>query len=119
MTTHPEPASFLPLPHLPLHILLALGSSEEMHGYGIIRRIGEILTDVAPPSSGSLYLAILRLEERGLIEAVDPPTSDADRRRQYYRISSLGRRVLSVEMERLSGLIEIARDSALLESSDS
>jgi DNA-binding PadR family transcriptional regulator len=109
-----DPDRFLPLPHLPYHILLAMATSDPLHGWGVIKRIREITGGDAPPSTGSLYLAISRLAERGLVEETAPPTDDGDARRRYYRLTPLGRRVLEAESERLAGLVEVARTSNVL-----
>jgi DNA-binding PadR family transcriptional regulator len=65
------------------------------------------------PSSGSLYLSMLRLEERGLIEAIASPPEERDERRRYYRLTRLGERVLAAEIERLSGLVGVARGAGI------
>ena len=109
----PSPDDFLPLPHLPLHILLAL-AGDTMHGWAVIKRIEEMTSGATCPSSGSLYLAMGRLEERGLLEEVASPVEDADARRRYYRLTPLGRRVLEAESQRLAGLVEIARAADVL-----
>jgi len=110
----PEAESFLPLPHLPLHIMLALAEEETAHGYAIIKRIGEMTRGVTSPSSGSLYLAMVRLEERGLLEGVEGEEPEADGRRKYYRLTRLGRRVLEAESRRLAGLVGRARAADVL-----
>ena len=109
MAKKPDPQSFLPLPHLPFHILLALGTEGTAHGYAIIKRIGEITERRTAPSSGSLYLAMVRLEERRLLQEVPRPSGEKDARRRYYRLTPLGRRVLEAESQRLAGLIDLAR----------
>ena len=106
--------TFLPLPHLPYHILLALSGQDTMHGWAVIKRIEEITTGKTCPSSGSLYLAMGRLDERGLIEAVAAPADETDARRRYYRLAPLGARVLAAESERLAGLVDLARASGAL-----
>ncbi len=113
MTGTPDPESFLPLPNLPLHILLALSSGETLHGWAVIKRIGEIAGAAACPSTGSLYLAMVRLSERGLLEEVPSPSADADSRRKHYRITSLARRVVAAETSRLARLVEVARAADL------
>lgn len=105
---NPEPETFLPLPHLPFQILLALAEAPR-HGWGIIERIRELSQGRDNPSSGSLYLAMARLEERGLIAEAEPPEDEAAGRRRYFRLTSLGRRVLTAETERLANLVEAAR----------
>lgn len=107
-----DPHSLLPLPHLHFYILLALGEGEA-HGWAIIRRIRELTTEQTNPSSGSLYLAMTRLQETGLIE--DGATRDAeDARRRYYRLTRLGRAVARAEAARLKSLVDHARSWKLL-----
>jgi DNA-binding PadR family transcriptional regulator len=103
----------LPLPDLQFYILLALGEGEA-HGWAIIRRIHELTTQQAGPSSGSLYLAMTRLEENGLIEEGDA-RADVDARRRYYRLTRLGRAVARAESARLESLVRHAREWNLLE----
>lgn len=104
---NPDPGIFLPLPHLPFQVLLALADGAR-HGGGVIERIQAMTDRGGVPSSGSLYLAMSRLEERGLIEdAPAPPGADA--RRRYVHLTALGRRVLAAETERLAGLVELSR----------
>jgi DNA-binding PadR family transcriptional regulator len=102
-----EPAELLPLPHMTFHVLLALAEGDA-HGWEIIRRIRALTEGTSDPSSGSLYLAMMRLEDQGLLEEADGP-ADADQRRRYYRITPFGRRVLAAESERLASLVARAR----------
>lgn len=108
------PDDFLPLPHLPLHILLALADGDARHGWAVIKRIDEMTGGRTRPSTGSLYLAMGRLEERGLLVEVDPPTDDVDARRKYYRLTPLGSRVLEAESRRLATLVDVARASRVI-----
>lgn len=105
-----SPDEFLPLPDLTFHVLLAL-AEEDRHGWAVIKTIQEITGGRSNPSSGSLYLAMVRLDERGLIQesAARPPSEADDRRRKYYQLTSLGRRVLEAEVARLGGLVSLAR----------
>lgn len=109
-----DPSGFLPLPDLTLHVLLALADGP-LHGWAAIKRIEELTRGRKSPSSGSLYLAIVRLEDRGLLEEVPPPpdVERDDERRRYHRLTVLGRRVLEAETERLAGLVEVARRSGV------
>lgn len=107
-----DPRSFLPLPNLPLHVLLVLAEGE-MHGWAIIKRIEELTEGGRSPSSGSLYLAMARLEGQGLIADAPSPPEATDERRRHYRLTPNGRRVLALEMDRLSGLVERARSLGL------
>jgi DNA-binding PadR family transcriptional regulator len=103
-----NPESFLPLPDLTLHVLLALAEGD-IHGWGIIKRIGELTERRTQPSSGSLYLAMARLEKQGLVSNAPRPSDDTDPRRRYYTLNPLGRRVLAAETVRLSKLMRHAR----------
>jgi DNA-binding PadR family transcriptional regulator len=103
----------LPLAHLQFYILLALGEGEA-HGWAIIRRIRELTTQQTSPSSGSLYLAMTRLQDNGLIEEADA-RADEDARRRYYRLTRLGRAVARAESARLASLVRHAREWNLLE----
>jgi len=106
--------TFLPLPHLPFHILLAMADLDDTHGWAVIKRIEEITGGKTCPSTGSLYLAMGRLHERGLLAEVAPPPGETDQRRKFYRLTGLGRRVLAAESERLAGLVDVARASGAL-----
>ena len=108
MPRTPDPRSLLPLPHLTYLVLLALVRGEA-HGWGIIKRIGEITAGETSPSAGSLYLAMIRLEERGLLEEIAAPAGERDERRRYYRLTAFGRRALEAETARLAGLVNEAR----------
>jgi DNA-binding PadR family transcriptional regulator len=107
----PRIAELLPLPHLSTHVLLALAEGDA-HGWAIIRRIRELEGTTRTPSSGSLYIAMVRLEEKGLLEETVAPagTEGEDARRRYYRLTAFGVRVLEAEMERLGRLVERARE---------
>lgn len=103
-----------PLPSLSFYILLALGEGPA-HGWAIIKRIRELTEGQSDPSSGSLYLAMIRLEEAALLEESDPPRGEAsDPRRRYYRLTAAGRRVARAEAGRMARLVEQARRRRLL-----
>jgi len=95
--------------------MLALADGEPMHGWGVIKRIDEMTDGATCPSTGSLYLAMGRLEERGLLDEVAAPSDDVDARRKYYRLSGRGRRVLAAESERLATLVDVAQAARILD----
>ena len=99
----------LPLRRVEFHILLSLAAGER-HGYGIIQDI-EGRGDAAVPDVGTMYRALARMAELGLIEgAARRPAADAaDERRNYYRITDAGRRVARAEVKRLEALMRAAR----------
>jgi len=68
-----------------------------LHGWGISRRIRERSRDVLEVNQGSLYPALYRLEERGLIVA-DEGMSEQGRRVRVYRLTAAGRKHLAREV---------------------
>lgn len=104
----------LPLTPLSFHILLAL-SDRERHGYGILKEIERQTNGAMKTASGALYLAAVRLQDAGLIAQVeDRPDADSDKRRRYYRLTELGRRVAAAEAERMAMLLGSAFDTGLV-----
>jgi PadR family transcriptional regulator len=80
---------------LDLLILRSLGATE-LHGLGIGRRIGQITQGAFDVKPGSLFPALYRLEERGLV-ASEWGESETRRRAKFYRLTKLGRKQLQVE----------------------
>jgi DNA-binding PadR family transcriptional regulator len=103
-----------PLRPVEFHILLSLAAGER-HGYGITRDI-EARGDAAVPDVGTMYRALARMVDGGLIAATDRrPAPDADdERRNYYRLTDLGLRVAKAEARRLEALTRAARLGGLL-----
>jgi DNA-binding PadR family transcriptional regulator len=101
----------LPLRRVEFHILLSL----ERHGYGIIQEI-EARGETWVPDVGTMYRALARMVEAGLIEtaARRPAHDTGDERRNYYRITSAGMRVARAEARRLEALMRAARIGGLL-----
>jgi DNA-binding PadR family transcriptional regulator len=104
----------LPLRRVEFHILLSLTAGER-HGYGIIRDIAA-RGETAVPDVGTMYRALARMVDAGLIEAsTRRPAADAeDERRNYYRITNAGLRVARAEARRLETLMRAARLGGLL-----
>jgi len=104
----------LPLRPVVFHILLSLAAGER-HGYGIIQDIQD-RRDAPVPDVGTMYRALARMVEAGLIRAAARrPASDAsDERRNYYRITEAGRRLAIAEARRLEALTQAARLGGLL-----
>jgi DNA-binding PadR family transcriptional regulator len=97
------------------HILLSLTAGER-HGYGIVQDI-EARGETAVPDVGTMYRALARMVENGLIEAAArrPAPDVGDERRNYYRITDAGRRAARAEARRLEALTRAARTGGLLE----
>ncbi|HEX5435886.1 MAG TPA: PadR family transcriptional regulator [Gemmatimonadaceae bacterium] len=105
----------LPLRPVEFAILLSLASGER-HGYGIIQD-AHARGQTTVPDVGTLYRALRRMQDRGLISAANrrqaPDTGDE--RRNYYRITPMGLRVARAEARRLAALTRAARLGGLLE----
>src|SRR5688500_4333458 len=107
-----DPRDRLPLTPVALNVLLAL-ADEERHGYGIMLEVRERTGGRVRLGPGTLYGAIKRLKEGGVIEESgkrpDPGEAPDDERRRYYRLTGFGGEVLAAEIERLDGLVRTAR----------
>ena len=95
----PAAASEVPYGTLDLMILKTLDALGEQHGYGIARRIEQVAAGMIALNQGTIYPALLRLEQKGWIES-DWGVSDNNRRARFYGITRAGRRQLAAE-ERL------------------
>lgn len=112
---NPLPESFLPLRPVEFQILLSL-SRGERHGYGILLDAGERTGEPAKWGVGTLYRALRRLGDQGLIEESEsrPAPDQDDERRNYYRLTALGTSVVRAEAVRLESLVRAARSSGVL-----
>jgi DNA-binding PadR family transcriptional regulator len=92
-----------------LSILLAIGD-ESMHGYAIMRALEEKTDGRERILPGTLYAAIARMVDEGLIEERDPPKNDtsAGPTRRYYRRTARGRAAARDESARLRVLLRMA-----------
>ena len=69
-----------------------------LHGWGIAKRIEQLSDELLAVGQGSLYPALYRLEDRGLIEA-EWGTSPEGRRAKFYRLTAKGHRAFAVEQQ--------------------
>jgi DNA-binding PadR family transcriptional regulator len=108
--TEIHPKSFIPLKTQWFHIMLSLAGGEQ-HGYGIMQEVLNRTTGKVRLWPATLYGSIKRLIEAELIEESDerPAPELDDARRRYYRLTTLGRRVLDAECERLQELVHAIR----------
>ena len=100
--------NFLPLAPATLHILLSL-AGEKMYGYAIMQEVARQSDGRYKLGPGTLYDNLQRLMKSGLVEEVAGRSEDDSSRRRYYRLSGLGRSVLSAEIARLEGVVTHAR----------
>jgi transcriptional regulator len=92
---------------LDLMILKTLDTLGTLHGYGIALRLQQISEDALQLNQGTLYPALLRLEQRGWITS-RWGTSDNNRRARFYSLTRAGRRQLLREAEewhRMAGIM--------------
>jgi len=95
----------LPLTEPVLMVLLSL-AEQPRHGYSIIKDVEQMSEGRVMLSTGTLYGALQRLLERGWIERFEEEDSSRDRR--AYRLTTLGRRNLKQEFERIRHLTKLA-----------
>ena len=109
------PESFLPVPPATFHILLALAGGD-LHGYAIMKDVAERSDGSVRLGPGTLYGALRRLLEAGLVEEsgdrADPERDDE--RRRYYRLTPLGLAVARAEAGRLDVILRAARRKKLI-----
>jgi len=108
-----DPTRFLPLRPVELLILTVLGSGDR-HGYAIRKQVLESTQGRVSIEAGNLYRYIRSLEDDGLVADAPTRSVDADDRRIYYRLTTLGRRVLGAELERLRALVRHAEAEGLV-----
>ena len=109
-----------PLNHSEFQILLALADAPR-HGYGIMQEVRKRSEGKVRLGPGTLYGAIKRMLAARLIEESDQrPASEPDdqRRRCYYRLTRLGRKVAVEEARRLAALVHVAQAKRLIRTSD-
>lgn len=88
----------VPYGTLDLLVLKALAGMGAQHGYGIARRIEQVAHGALALNQGTIYPALVRLEQKGWI-ASDWGTSDNNRRARYYSITAGGRKQLATEVD--------------------
>lgn len=108
-------ADLLPLTPPVFHILVALADGER-HGYGIMQDVAQQTGGSLQLGPGTLYGCLKRMLASGLVEESDerPDPELDDARRRYYRITTLGKRTVRAEAERLAGAVTAARARKLL-----
>lgn len=92
---------------LDLLVLKTLDSMGPMHGFGIALRIQQVSEDLLQLNQGTLYPALLRLEQRGWITS-KWGVSDNNRKAKFYSLTRAGRKQLQQEAEnwdRMSAMI--------------
>jgi PadR family transcriptional regulator, regulatory protein PadR len=81
---------------LDLMVLKTLQSVGPLHGYGIARRIEQVSANALSLNQGTIYPALLRLQQRGWIKS-EWGTSETGRRAKFYSLSRSGRKQIGEE----------------------
>jgi DNA-binding PadR family transcriptional regulator len=90
----------------PVLLILVSLAERPRHGYSILKDVEKVSGGRVVLSTGTLYGALRRLLDDGLIERFEE--DDTSRGRQAYRLSALGRRTLQMEVSRLKQLTRVA-----------
>lgn len=93
-----SPSQEVPYGTLDLMVLKTLDGLGPLHGYGIARRIEQVTDGGLALNQGTIYPALLRLEQKGWIRSAWG-TSENNRRARFYTITAAGRRQLTAEAD--------------------
>ena len=96
----------VPYGTLDLMVLKTLDGLGPLHGYGIARRIEQVAQGSLALNQGTIYPALLRLEQKRWITS-EWGTSDNNRRARFYRITAAGRRQLATAAEMWARTVSI------------
>jgi DNA-binding PadR family transcriptional regulator len=99
---------FLPLTAVVFEILLSL-ADRDRHGYDVMQEVERRTGGQIVLHAGTLYRALSRVLDQGLIEELDEQDPADDERRRYYRLTPLGRAVARAEAARLASQVTAAR----------
>jgi transcriptional regulator len=89
---------------LDLMILKTLESMGPLHGYGIARRIEQVSSESLSLNQGTIYPALLRLEQRRWIRS-EWGTSDTGRKAKFYTLTRIGQKQVAAEEENWSRIV--------------
>lgn len=93
-----DPTTDIPYGTLDLLVLKTLDAMGPLHGFGIARRIEQVSENLLHLNQGSIYPALLRLQQKGWVET-EWVTSDNNRRAKFYSLTASGKRQLKLEVE--------------------
>jgi transcriptional regulator len=91
---------------LDMLVLKTLGAIGPMHGWGVARRIQRLSENALQLTQGTIYPALLRLEQRGWISA-EWGISDSNRKARFYSLTKAGRKQLQRETENWEHMMSI------------
>ncbi len=93
-----DPKRDVPYGTLDLLVLKTLDTLGPLHGFGLARRIEQVSDNLVTLNQGSIYPALLRLQQQKWIRA-KWGVSDTNRRAKYYSLTKAGRAQLEAEVE--------------------
>lgn len=106
--------SHLPLKPVVFHILLALAASDA-HGYGVIQAVRTQTSDRIRLETGPFYRHLRKLmDNRWVVESGQRPDDDDPRRGAYYRLTPLGKEVLTAESRRMAEVVSLTTEMGLM-----
>ena len=104
----------LPLKPVVFHILLALVESEA-HGYGVIQAVRSQTSGHIHLETGPFYRHLRKLLDEGWVEESESrPSRDDPRRGAYYRLTPLGKEVLTAESLRMAEVVSLTSEMGLV-----
>jgi DNA-binding PadR family transcriptional regulator len=92
----------------PTFLIMTALAGSSMHGYGVIQEVAALSGGRVKLRPGTLYGALDRLSEQGLVEVQHEEVVDG-RLRRYYELTKDGERLLEAEVARLAGNAQAAR----------
>jgi len=96
----------VPYGTLDIIVLKTLSGMGRLHGYGVARRIEQVAQGALSLNQGTIYPALLRLEQKGWIRS-DWGTSENNRRARFYTITARGRKHLEIEKSQWSDSVAL------------
>jgi transcriptional regulator len=96
----------VPYGTLDLMVLKTLDAMGPLHGFGIARRIEQMASGSLALNQGTIYPALLRLEQRGWIES-EWGVSEANRRARFYSITKAGKKQLTAEAKQWDATVKM------------
>jgi PadR family transcriptional regulator PadR len=104
--TQPTSPSEVPYGTLDLMVLKTLQTMGSLHGYGLARRIEQMARGILSLNQGTIYPALLRLEQQGLIRS-SWGTSENNRRAKFYEVTRAGERHLAAEAKHWARMVSM------------
>jgi transcriptional regulator len=99
-------SSDVPYGTLDLMVLRTVATMGRLHGYGIARRIEQVAAGALTLQQGTIYPALLRLEQKGWIKG-DWGTSERNRRARFYAITPAGRKQLAAATKNWTRTVDV------------